>query len=109
MNRVVLLAWLVIGCLSAGFVFYVANDVAHLEEELRRVERQILKEQRAIHVMAAEWSYINRPDRLADLARRHLDLAPLPADRIVRIDDLPARPLVTLSLDSGDESEDRAP
>ena len=86
MNRIVLLAWLFVGCLSAGFVFYVANDVAHLEEELRQVERQILKEQRAIHVMAAEWSYINRPDRLADLARRHLDLAPLPAELVACFD-----------------------
>ncbi len=109
MNRIVLLAWLVTGCLSVGFVFYVADDVARLEEELQQVERQILKEQRAIHVMAAEWSYINRPDRLADLARRHLDLAPLPAERIVQIEDLPMRPLATLSLDNGDQSGDRAP
>jgi hypothetical protein len=76
---------------------------------LRLVEREVLKEQRAIHVMAAEWSYINRPDRLADLARRHLDLAPLPAGRIVNIDDLPARAVARLSLDAEDPDGEGAP
>lgn len=109
MNRLAIFAWLVMGGLLAGFVFYVADDVGRVQGELRQVEREILKEQRAIHVMAAEWSYLNRPDRLADLAQRHLDLGPLPADRIVDIGDLPVRPTVALLPDAEDLSEGSKP
>jgi hypothetical protein len=109
MNRLAILAWLVMGGLLAGFVFYVADDVGRVQGELRQVEREILKEQRAIHVMTSEWSYLNRPDRLADLAQRHLDLGPLPADRIVDIGDLPARSAATLSPVAEDMSEGSKP
>ena len=46
----------------------------------------------AIHVLEAEWSYLNRPERISLLAERFLALAPLSADHVVSINDLPQRP-----------------
>ena len=103
MTRLVFLGWLVLGGGLATFGFYVSDDVANLEKELRAVERAILEEQRAIHVMTAEWSYLNRPARIAELAERHLNLTPISARQMVGVHDLPAQ---TMGPDLPDEGED---
>ena len=67
-----------------------------LEEELNKVNRQIVEERERLHALQADWSYLTNPSRLADLTRRHLPLQPLAAEQMIRIEDLPLRlaPLV---------------
>ncbi|MDX1401692.1 MAG: hypothetical protein R3245_07210 [Kiloniellales bacterium] len=91
MTRIVLGAWLLVAGVVAAFVFYMSDEVARLEQELKIVEREIVKEQRALHILKAEWSYLNRPQRLAELSERHLTLVPLSAERLIGFEDLPLR------------------
>ncbi len=92
MTRLLMLAgWLLIGGLLAAFLFAVAEDVERQEAALEKIEREILKEQRALHVLKAEWSYLNQPARLGELAERHLDYGPLAPERLVTFDQLPQR------------------
>ena len=77
---------------AALFLFHVKHQVRGLEAELADVQRANLAHREAIHVLNSEWSYLNQPARIADLARRHLGLRPIPADRIVHLADLPPRP-----------------
>ena len=60
------------------------------------MRRQIEANYNAIHVLQAEWSYLNDPLRLADLTRRHTELVPTTPGQIgdfaslpLRIEDLP--------------------
>jgi cell division protein FtsL len=76
---------------AAVFLFHIKHQVRLLESELADTHAAILRHQEAIQVLASEWSYLNQPARLADLAERHLDYAPISAERIVRFDDLPVR------------------
>jgi hypothetical protein len=85
------LVWLSLAVVAGVGLFHVAYRVQSLEEELARVNRDILREQETIHVLRAEWSYLNEPRRLAELSRRHLTLAPLAATQMMRIEDLPLR------------------
>ena len=90
------LIWAVLA-IAAGFgLFQVSYRVASLEEELNKVNRQIVEERERLHALQADWSYLTNPSRLADLARRHLPLQPLAAEQMIRIEDLPLRlaPLV---------------
>ena len=90
------LIWAVLA-IAAGFgLFQVSYRVAALEEELNKVNRQIVEERERLHALQADWSYLTNPSRLADLARRHLPLQPLAAEQMIRIEDLPLRlaPLV---------------
>ncbi len=96
MTRFVI-TWLAAVTVGAIGLFYVSHQVEQLEDQLAREDRAILRHQEAIHVLRAEWSYLNRPERIADLARRYLALAPLSADRVIGIQDLPQRP------ESGDD------
>ena len=75
-----------------GFgLFQVKYEVQRLESELHQLNGVILTEQRQIHVLEAEWSYLNRPERLSALARRYLDLVPMDAGHAGVITDLPMR------------------
>ncbi len=64
-------------------MYQLTYDVVALEEELVQRNRQILARQEAIHVLKAEWAYLNEPGRLQILAERHLDLRPLAATQVV--------------------------
>ncbi len=82
-----------LGVAAAGgaALFLVTNQAQKREEELSRLRRQITASQEMIHVLRAEWSYLNQPDRLKELAVFHLGMEPVPASRIVRLEDLPVR------------------
>ena len=65
------------------------------------MRRQIEANYNAIHVLEAEWSYLNDPLRLADLTRRHTGLVATTPGQIgdfaslpLRIEDLPLTPEV---------------
>jgi hypothetical protein len=76
--------------IGAG-LFQLKHEVQLLEERLAEVNRSILADQEAVHVLEAEWTYLNRPWRLEALAKRHLELAPLAAAQVVTFDQLPSR------------------
>jgi hypothetical protein len=77
---------------AVGFgLFQLKHKVQELEDEMFRLNRAIVGEQQAIHVLKAEWSYINQPQRLQALASRHLDLQPMKPAQLGGLADLPLR------------------
>ena len=91
MRRLTGILGLVVAAVAALFLFAVKQEVSQMEDDLRAIHRNILAQQEAIQVLETEWSYLNQPARIADLAKRHLGLQPISAARIVRLDDLPLR------------------
>jgi hypothetical protein len=85
------LIWASLAVAAGMGLFQVSYRVQTLEQELTRTNRQIIGERETIHVLTAEWSYLNEPRRLAELTRRHLELAPFSATQMTRIEDLPLR------------------
>ncbi len=76
----------------AGFAMYqLKYDVVALEEKLAERTREILTYQESIHVLKAEWAYLNTPARLQELAERHLDLRPVSVDHEIQVGTLLAR------------------
>lgn len=90
--------------LAAGTaLFVVKHEVQKLEEELGRISRATLADQEAVHVLKAEWSYLNEPSRLQRLAEKHLSLKPLTAQRLVDLDALPWEHEPALAANKGSE------
>ena len=101
MIRISAIVWVVVLALLGIGLFQVKYNVQSKERELREVHRQIEANYNAIHVLEAEWSYLNDPLRLADLTRRHTGLVPTTPGQIgdfaslpLRIEDLPLTPEV---------------
>jgi len=99
MIRISAVIWVVVLVLLGIGLFQVKYNVQAKERDLRDVRRQIEANYSAIHVLDAEWSYLNDPLRLADLARRHTELVPTTPGQIgdfaslpPRIEDAPATP-----------------
>jgi hypothetical protein len=92
MTRLGLIFWLVL-VLAAGFTtFKVKYAVQDIEDELNRVRKQTVVEQQEIRVLTAEWTFLTQPERLADLNRRFLGLAPIAAKQLQRtVAELPMR------------------
>lgn len=61
------------------------------EQALSDLGTQIAREREAIRVLKAEWSFLNQPERLQALARRHLPLTQTGASQIVVPASLPLR------------------
>ena len=91
MIRLSTFLWLSVAAAIGFGLFHLKYEVQALEDELFRLNRAILGEQQAIHVLKAEWSYMNQPQRLQALANRHLELRPMKPDQFGRIADLPPR------------------
>lgn len=91
MKRLVVIFWLLTAPSAMLIAFQISDEVKGLEQELKRVQGDMLHDQEAIHVLEAEWSYLNRPAQIADLASRHLELRPLAAQQFGRLEDLPHR------------------
>ena len=95
MIRIGPLLWMALVALASVGTFQLKYRVQAQEQELTRLDRQVQRDRDDIQVLHAEWAHLNDPNRLSDLARRHLDLAPVAGVQIVRFDVLPARPIPT--------------
>ncbi|MCC6470374.1 MAG: hypothetical protein IT563_18790 [Alphaproteobacteria bacterium] len=85
------LMWVGLAAGVAAGLFQVKYEVQALEGRLDRINRAILADQQAIHVLKAEWSLLNQPVELGKRALGNLDLKPVAAAQIGSVADLPPR------------------
>lgn len=69
--------------------FILKNQVHDLEKELSRVNQNIQKDVSSIHILKAEWSHLNRPTRIRQLASEHISLNKVRAEQIINYSALP--------------------
>ena len=93
MIRLASLFWLALVAVTGFATFKVKYAVQDIEDELNKVRRHTVAEQQEIHILRAEWTSLNQPERLSDLNRRLLSLAALAPKQLQRkIEDIPLRP-----------------
>jgi 16S rRNA (cytosine1402-N4)-methyltransferase len=78
---------------AGAALFAVSFEVSELDERLIVLNEEITRDREAIHVLRAEWAYLNQPERLESLSQRYLDLKPLEGGQFIEIAALPARPV----------------
>jgi len=74
-------------------LYTVEQQVQELEGDLAGLNRSIINDEQAIHVLKAEWSLLNNPGRLRELSVRHLGLEPMRPDQMSSLSTLPMRPV----------------
>ena len=66
------------GLLCVGFAFATLGllsakyQVKELKSELHDARKEMVRESAQIHILEAEWAYLNRPENLSMLAAHHL-------------------------------------
>lgn len=92
MRAFMMFAWVMLFSATGYTLFHITFEVEALESELTRLNRQIVKEQEAVHVLEAEWSYLNRPERIEKLSETLLPmLGQVNPSQVLRLEELPAR------------------
>ena len=71
-------------------LYLVKYSVQGVQRDVATLKQQLATEKESLHLLNAEWAYLNRPDRLRQLADRHLDLVPLDSRQIEDINSIPA-------------------
>jgi len=88
--HIVVLAGLV---LAAADVYKIKYESTLEAERVAKLRAELRREQDLIASLRAEWAKLDRPDRLQELAQRHLALKPLDTRQYDPLDKLPARPV----------------
>src|SRR6476659_4476414 len=79
-------------CLSLALVvlayviYQVKYDTRSLDVDIASLSKDIEAERDAVAVLRAEWSLLNRPERIERLAEKHLKLAPTRPQQLVTLD-----------------------
>jgi cell division protein FtsL len=88
--HIVVLAALV---LAAADVYKIKYESTLEAERVAKLRGELRREQDAIANLRAEWSKLDRPDRLQELAKRHLTLKSVDVRQFDTLDKLPERPV----------------
>ena len=118
MNIRVLINMVCVAVLAIG-LYLVKYSVQDVQRNVAALKSDLSKEKESLHLLNAEWAYLNRPDRLRDLADLNFDrlgLLPLMPEAFGKVDQVayppepmaPMLPLtnsVTLSSDGADGIE----
>jgi hypothetical protein len=77
------LSLMVLAIIVGVSLFIINYQVQGSEDELKEINRNIDLEKTALHVLRAEWSHLNEPNRLRELVTRHLNLVPLMPEQFI--------------------------
>ena len=95
---------LVIGVLvtAAAYVYKIKFESTRQAERLAKLRTEIRQEQDQIAILRAQWSKLDSPARIQELANRHLKHAPIKARQFDNLDNLPERPTDLVPPDADD-------
>lgn len=80
--RITGLIWMACFTVAAFALYMVKFSVQNLQRDVAVAEQELAQEKESLHLLNAEWAYLNRPERLRALAEVHLNLVPLDSARI---------------------------
>lgn len=86
MRRGATILWAALATIAGAGLFLLKYQVQGEEQRLHHLQKQIVQTEEEIHVLKAEWSYLNEPTHLRELAERNLGMHPMKAAQLASID-----------------------
>lgn len=96
---------LVVVCLfvaAAVHVYRIKFESTVQAERVAKLRTEIKRERDAVAALRSEWSKLDTPGRIEQLAQRHLALKPVDPQQFDTFDKLPERPPQIVPLDAAD-------
>ena len=91
MMRLVNVCVIAVLVLAAAHVYKIKFESIRQAERLAKLRTEVRNEREAIATLRAEWSRLDNPARIQQLAARHLALKPVEPRQFDRFDHLPER------------------
>ena len=92
MSRQVTVALVLLFAAASLGLYQIKYKIQSLNQDLAGIQDAVRIEQDEIHVLEAEWAYLNRPQRLAQLSGKYLSfLRSVSPSQIVSFDALPLK------------------
>lgn len=85
-SGIIIMGALAFAALGLYLVKYWVQDV---QQDVSTVELALNKEKESLHLLNAEWAYLNRPERLKALSEKYLNLTPLKSTQFISFNALP--------------------
>lgn len=89
MTRLSTFIWILVSVVAMFMLYKVKYEVMALKTQVAETSRELEQKRHALHVAAAEWAYLNRPERLKRLAAKYLASSELTVDQVAEIQDIP--------------------
>ncbi len=80
--------FLLCALISCAGMFILKYQVLDKEEQLASLQSKIIQNQRTIHVLKAEWTHLNDPQRIRLLIAGHTQLNVIKSSQIIRLEDV---------------------
>jgi len=108
MNRVSVIAiWAAVIIVSAFGLYRVKYEVQSIRAQIRETSTELAQERESLHVVSAEWAYLNRPERLQKLSEKYLNTDPANEHlNVSQVAEIEAIPFPQIMQASADLSED---
>jgi cell division protein FtsL len=101
---------LVLGLVALAYgIYQVKYETRALDTEIASLNKQIDEERDAIAVLRAEWSLLNRPERIERLAKKYLNLAPARPLQLVTVGTVSDRDFDRTRLEAAAPAPQQAP
>lgn len=89
MSRLSTLVWMLVVVISSFVLYRVKYEVQSLRMQVADISHELEKERESLHVVAAEWAYLNRPERIKSLAAKYLQSDYLMVEQIAEVEAIP--------------------
>ncbi len=86
MSKLTALIWMVVIVGAAFLLYSVKYEVQSLHAQIAEVSRELEGEREALNVAAAEWEYLNRPERLQALSAKYLASSSATVEQIAEVE-----------------------
>lgn len=86
---------------AAAMTYKIKRDAEEQQAAVHRIQAQIHTEEDTIDLLKADWSLLTQParlEKLTDLYKSQLNLEPVDPHQIVKLGDLPAKPVTIEDL-----------
>ncbi len=83
--------WALIFILAGIGLFSLKHNVTDMEGRLANLQNKTRVHLETIHVLKAEWAYLNQPRRLDELGQQKLFLVPVKVEQATALNKIPFR------------------
>ena len=101
MNRLTVIAiWFSVIVVASFMLYQVKYEVQSIRAQIAQTSQELEQEKEAMHVVAAEWAYLNRPERLQQLAAKYLVSKGVTVQQVAEVEAIPYPKQSLASLES---------